>query len=86
MSKSKKNRAATEDGDLKIERVPVHARQMLRSAKSLRPGPAFMDAVVMKSPEALLILDAWKPILPIRTVSPEELKAICEKGRITFHG
>lgn len=85
MKKSMKSHAAA-DGELPIERVPARARQMLRAAKSLRPGQAFMEAVCMKSPEALLILDAWKPKLPIRTVSPEEFADICERGATIFHG
>jgi len=82
-----KKKTVDANGDLPvIERVPVDARKALRSSASLRPGPAMMMAAAEGNQEAQAIRDSWRFNFPIRTVSPEELADICDRGRVTFHG
>ncbi|MBS1823427.1 MAG: hypothetical protein JST61_15885 [Acidobacteria bacterium] len=84
--KMTKTRAVDSDGELKIERVPARARQVLCAAKSLRPGPAMMEAAASGNPEAIAIRDAWKLSFPIRVVSRKEFEQICARGETTFNG
>jgi len=74
------------NGELPIERVPIQARQVMRAAKSLRPGPVMMNACLSGDPEAQAVRDSWRFSHPVRVVSPEEFKRISEQGETVFNG
>jgi hypothetical protein len=80
MSKTK-----TTDSELKVERVPRIIADRLKTARSLKPGVAMMNACVAGDPEAIEIRDSWQFSFPVRVVSREEFAGMEERGRVTFN-
>lgn len=68
------------------QKVPVAARAAIKSAPSLRPGIAMMEASAAGNPEATSIRDAWAFRFPVRIVGRDEYEAMVERNRVVFHG
>lgn len=68
-----------------IELLPGTAS--LKTAPSLKPGLAMMEAAATGNEEACAIRDAWKfRGHPIRVVSPAEFEQMAERGLVVFRG
>jgi hypothetical protein len=58
-----------------------------KTAHSLKPGPALMDAFVSGRAEAAAIVDSWKFNFPIPSQPADEFDALVERcGNMTFTG
>lgn len=58
-----------------------------KTAQSLNPGPALMDAFVSGKAEAAAIVDSWKFSFPIPRQPADEFDALVERcGNMTFTG
>jgi hypothetical protein len=58
-----------------------------KSAQSLKPGPALMDAFVSGDAEAAAIVDSWKFNFPIPLYPADQFDALVERcGKMTFTG
>jgi hypothetical protein len=79
------------NGDLPlVEKVPIDARKALRSAPSLRPGAALIEAAAEGNKHAQAIAASWRfqasRATVIRVVTPHEFQEMAERGHVTFHG
>jgi hypothetical protein len=68
-----------------IEKLSLASRDMLRSAASLRPGMAMMQAAAEGNEEACLIRDSWRFNFPVTVIKTRaEFDALVEKGTVNF--
>jgi hypothetical protein len=67
------------------ERFP--AQSAMKTAPSLKPGIAMMEACAFGQTEAVAIREAWRFSFPIKTVSREEFDSLVERnGQVVFNG
>jgi hypothetical protein len=69
-----------------VEKITLSSRQMLKSAPSLRPGLAMMEAAAEGNLQACAVRDAWQFKEPIRKVSREQFEAMVTRNPVVFHG
>lgn len=62
------------------------ARSSMRTAPSLKPDEAVMNAFVVGQPEAVEIVKSWRFNYPTRTVSRQEFEKLTERTRVVFNG
>jgi hypothetical protein len=68
----------------KPQRLPASAA--MKTAASLKPGIAMMQAAVAGQPEAVAVRDAWRFNHPVRVVSREEFTKMVERNPVVYGG
>ena len=64
------------------QRIPAHLA--LKTAPSLKPGLAMMEAAAFGQPEACAIREAWKFKHPVKIMSRDEFALAVERGTVNF--
>lgn len=86
MKQSSKYEAQIEPIIDTVEKITLSSSMMLKSAPSLRPGLAMMQAAAEGNKEACAIRDAWKFSYPIRKVTSEQFEAMVNRNPVVFLG
>ena len=83
----RRNTAQTDSIEPVINFIERPVQSAMKTAPSLKPGIAMMEACAFGQPEAVAIREAWRFSFPIKTVSREEFDSLVERNsQLVFHG